>query len=128
MSERGRLEPEYLRAEVDRLALGSFPSPEEPAQAEAQFVHLGSFVPVVSPQRARTREEMDSAECNRSESERFAESGRWGSNPRPRAWEARALPAELLPQSPAKLGSRVAGCQRGGRACLGYSPSSTVSW
>ena len=93
----GHLAPEYLRAEVDRLTFGSFTSPEEPAQAEAQVVNLGSFVPVVSPQRARLREEPDPAEGNPSESEASSKSGRRDSNPRPRAWEARALPTELLP-------------------------------
>jgi len=93
----GHLAPEYLRAEVDRLTFGSFTSPEEPAQAEAQVVNLGSFVPVVSPNRARLREEPDSAEGNPSESEASSKSGRRDSNPRPRAWEARALPTELLP-------------------------------
>jgi hypothetical protein len=28
---------------------------------------------------------------------RFSLSGKWGSNPRPSAWEANALPTELLP-------------------------------
>ena len=34
---------------------------------------------------------------------RFSRSGRRGSNPRPSAWEADALPTELLPQDPAEF-------------------------
>ena len=33
----------------------------------------------------------------------FSRSGRRGSNPRPSAWEADALPTELLPQDPAEF-------------------------
>ena len=95
----GHLAPEYLRAEVDRLSFGIAPAEvEESLGAVAPVKKSGSFVPLVSPQRARMRENPESATDNRSESEASGESGRRGSNPRPRAWEARALPSELLPR------------------------------
>ena len=95
----GHLAPEYLRAEVDRLSFGTAPAEvEESLGAVALVKKSGPFVPLVSPQRARMRENPESATGNPSESEAFGESGRRGSNPRPRAWEARAQPSELLPR------------------------------
>ena len=97
----GHLAPEYLRAEVDRLSFGTAPAEaEESLGAVALVKKSGPFVPLVSPQRARVRDQAESTSRNRLESEVSSESGRRGSNPRPRAWEARALPAELLPHRP----------------------------
>lgn len=45
-------------------------------------------------------------------------SGKWGSNPRPRAWEARALPTELFPPT----GALIAASARQGRGFRHRAP------
>jgi hypothetical protein len=126
----GHLAPEYLRAEVDRLSFGTAPAElEESLEAVALIKKSGPFVPLVSPQRARAREQLESASPNRSESEASFESGRRGSNPRPRAWEARALPAELLPhRSNSSLASRSRACQARSRQRGADTAAPTADW
>lgn len=58
----------------------------------------------------------DDDTTNTHKADNDAESGRRGSNPRPQAWEARALPAELRPQSWTE-GTKPGTRERLGRKC-----------
>src|SRR5712664_4549300 len=57
----GHLAPEYLRAEVDRLAFGP-PAPQAQPQKAVQVENLGPFVPSLSPRRVQKREAVETME------------------------------------------------------------------
>jgi hypothetical protein len=94
------LAPGYLRNAIDRLAIHpTLPTPPKPPEALPQAAVAAAFAPPVLQSRA---DRGLSARGNSEKAPAFGDlrlSGIAGSNRRHSAWEADALPTELIPRA-----------------------------
>ena len=88
----GHLAPEYLRAEVDRLAFGPSTAQPEPPKAPPQVENLGPFVPSLSPHHIRKREAAGTTDRKPAASQTKTPWALQDSNLGPIGYEPTALP------------------------------------